>query len=101
MAPTEFDLAICPVVGPEVIAGSSRMKAGTAQKMILNMITTATMIRNGKVYGNRMVDLKATSEKLKERSVAKSQFNKNLVDIILIQIINTPMILMNQMLFNL
>ncbi len=67
-APTEFDLAICPVVGPEVIAGSSRLKAGTAQKMILNMITTTAMIRSGKVYGNRMVDLRAASEKLKERS---------------------------------
>jgi N-acetylmuramic acid 6-phosphate etherase len=68
MAPTEFDLAICPVVGPEAIAGSSRLKAGTAQKMILNMITTTAMILSGKVFGNRMVDLRATSEKLKERS---------------------------------
>ncbi|HBC47403.1 MAG TPA: N-acetylmuramic acid 6-phosphate etherase, partial [candidate division Zixibacteria bacterium] len=68
IAPKEFDLAICPVVGPEVIAGSSRMKAGTAQKMTLNLITTAAMVRLGKVYGNRMVDLRATSEKLKERS---------------------------------
>jgi N-acetylmuramic acid 6-phosphate etherase len=67
-APREFDLAICPVVGPEIIAGSSRMKAGTAQKMVLNMITTAAMIRTGRVYGNRMVDLQAGSEKLKERS---------------------------------
>jgi N-acetylmuramic acid 6-phosphate etherase len=67
-APGEFDLNICPVVGPEVVAGSSRMKAGTAQKMILNMITTAAMIKIGKVYGNRMIDLKASSEKLKERS---------------------------------
>lgn len=67
-APREFDLAICPLVGPEVIAGSSRMKAGTAQKMILNMITTSAMILNGRVYGNRMVDLRATSEKLIERS---------------------------------
>ncbi len=67
-APQDFDLAICPVLGPEVIAGSSRMKAGTAQKMILNMITTAAMIKSGRVFGNRMVDLKATSEKLKERS---------------------------------
>jgi N-acetylmuramic acid 6-phosphate etherase len=65
--PKEFDLAICPVVGPEVIAGSSRMKAGTAQKMTLNLITTAVMVRTGKVYGNRMVDLRTTSEKLKER----------------------------------
>ncbi|OGC96498.1 MAG: N-acetylmuramic acid 6-phosphate etherase [candidate division Zixibacteria bacterium RBG_16_53_22] len=68
MAPKQFDLAICPMVGPEVIAGSSRMKAGTAQKMALNMISTASMIRCGKIYGNRMVDLKATSEKLRERS---------------------------------
>jgi N-acetylmuramic acid 6-phosphate etherase len=67
-APKEFDLVICPVVGPEVVAGSSRMKAGTAQKMILNLITTTAMIRMGKIYGNRMVDLRATSEKLKERS---------------------------------
>jgi N-acetylmuramic acid 6-phosphate etherase len=66
--PQEFDLTICPIVGPEVIAGSSRMKAGTAQKMVLNMISTAAMIRMGKVYGNRMVDLRTTSEKLKERS---------------------------------
>jgi N-acetylmuramic acid 6-phosphate etherase len=66
--PVEFDLAICPVVGPEVIAGSSRMKAGTAQKMVLNMISTASMVYLGKIYGNRMVDLRATSEKLKERS---------------------------------
>jgi N-acetylmuramic acid 6-phosphate etherase len=67
-APREFDLAICPVVGPEIIAGSSRMKAGTAQKMVLNMITTVAMIKTGRVFGNRMVDLQATSEKLKERS---------------------------------
>jgi N-acetylmuramic acid 6-phosphate etherase len=68
IAPCEFDLAICPVVGPEIIAGSSRMKAGTAQKMILNLITTAAMVRLGKVFGNRMVDLRASSEKLRERS---------------------------------
>lgn len=67
-APREFDLTICPVVGPEIIAGSSRMKAGTAQKMVLNMITTAAMIKTGRVFGNRMVDLQATSEKLRERS---------------------------------
>lgn len=68
MAPGDFDLCICLVVGPEVIAGSSRMKAGTAQKMTLNMISTAAMVRTGRVYGNRMVDLSATSEKLRERS---------------------------------
>jgi N-acetylmuramic acid 6-phosphate etherase len=67
-ASREFDLAICPVVGPEIVAGSSRMKSGTAQKLILNMISTATMIKTGRVYGNRMVDLRATSEKLRERS---------------------------------
>lgn len=67
-APKGFDLAICPVVGPEIIAGSSRMKAGTAQKMILNMISTGAMVKIGKIFGNRMVDLKATSEKLRERS---------------------------------
>jgi len=62
------DVAICPVVGPEVVMGSTRMKAGTAQKMILNMITTAAMIRLGKVYENMMVDLQMTSQKLVERS---------------------------------
>jgi len=62
------DVAICPVVGPEVIMGSTRMKAGTAEKLVLNMITTCAMIRLGKVYENMMVDLMATSRKLKERS---------------------------------
>lgn len=63
------DIAIAPVVGPEVIAGSSRMKAGTAQKMVLNMLSTATMIRLGKVYGNLMVDLRPTNAKLRRRAV--------------------------------
>lgn len=62
------DVAICPVVGPEVIMGSTRMKSATAQKMVLNMLTTAAMIRLGKVYGNMMVDLQMTSQKLQERS---------------------------------
>lgn len=62
------DVAICPVVGPEVIMGSTRMKAGTATKLVLNMLTTASMIRLGKVYGNMMVDLQMTSRKLEERS---------------------------------
>ncbi len=62
------DIAICPQVGPEVIAGSTRMKAGTAQKLILNMLSTAAMIRLGKVFGNVMVDLQMTSEKLRERA---------------------------------
>jgi N-acetylmuramic acid 6-phosphate etherase len=63
------DVAICPVVGPEVIMGSTRMKSGTAQKLVLNMITTASMVRLGKVYENMMVDLRRTSEKLVERGI--------------------------------
>jgi len=62
------DIYICPEVGPEVIAGSTRMKSGTAQKLVLNMLTTAAMIRIGKTYGNIMVDLQQTNAKLKERS---------------------------------
>lgn len=62
------DVAICPEVGPEVIMGSTRMKSGTAQKLVLNMITTTAMIRLGKVYENMMVDLQMNSEKLKERA---------------------------------
>ncbi len=64
----DVDVAICPVVGPEVLMGSTRMKAGTAQKLVLNMITTAAFVRMGKAYENMMVDLMATSEKLVERS---------------------------------
>jgi N-acetylmuramic acid 6-phosphate etherase len=60
-------IAITPVVGAEVVTGSSRMKAGTAQKMILNMITTAAMIKAGKVFGNLMVDVEATNAKLVQR----------------------------------
>ena len=63
------EIAIAPVVGPEVIAGSSRMKAGTAQKMILNMLSTAAMVRLGKVYGNLMVDVQPTNAKLQRRAV--------------------------------
>lgn len=63
----DVDVAICPVVGPEVVMGSTRMKAGTATKMVLNMLTTASMIRMGKVYGNMMVDLMTNSRKLEER----------------------------------
>jgi len=62
------DVVIAVVVGPEVIAGSTRMKAGTAQKLVLNMITTAAMVQLGKTYQNWMVDLRATSAKLRERS---------------------------------
>ena len=63
-----IDVAICVDVGPEVIMGSTRMKAGTAQKLVLNMMTTTAMIRLGKVYQNMMVDLKMTSRKLEERA---------------------------------
>ncbi len=62
------ETVIAPHVGPEVIAGSTRMKSGTAQKMILNMLTTASMIRLGKSYGNIMVDLQLTNAKLRERA---------------------------------
>ena len=65
----EAGLVICAEVGPEVIAGSSRLKAGTAQKMILNMLTTGSMIKIGKTYENFMIDLKATNEKLKDRAI--------------------------------
>ncbi|MGG6098876.1 N-acetylmuramic acid 6-phosphate etherase [Pantoea allii] len=63
------DIALTPVVGPEVVTGSSRMKAGTAQKLVLNMLTTGAMIRSGKVYGNLMVDVEATNQKLVQRQV--------------------------------
>jgi N-acetylmuramic acid 6-phosphate etherase len=62
------DVSINVVVGPEVIAGSTRMKAGTAAKMVLNMVTTAAMIRIGKTYGNLMVDLTLKSQKLRRRA---------------------------------
>lgn len=65
----EADIAISPLVGPEVITGSTRMKSGTAQKLVLNMLTTASMIRLGKVYQNLMVDLRASNLKLQARAV--------------------------------
>ncbi|MFN6128398.1 MAG: N-acetylmuramic acid 6-phosphate etherase [Planctomycetota bacterium] len=60
---------ICPLVGPEILSGSTRLKAGTATKMILNMISTGAMVGLGKTYGNRMVDLKPSNAKLKRRSI--------------------------------
>ena len=63
------DRVMAPVPGPEVITGSTRMKSGTAQKMILNMLSTGVMVKLGKVYGNLMVDVKASNEKLRERCV--------------------------------
>ncbi len=64
----EVDVAICPVPGPEVVMGSTRLKAGSAQKMVLNMLTTASMIQLGKVYENMMIDLQLNNVKLVERS---------------------------------
>jgi N-acetylmuramic acid 6-phosphate etherase len=63
------DLMIAPIVGPEVIAGSTRMKAGTAQKLVLNTLSTAVMIRLGKTFGNLMVDVQPLNEKLRQRTV--------------------------------
>ncbi len=63
------DVSIAPITGPEVITGSTRLKCGSAQKMVLNMLSTTVMIKLGKVYGNLMVDVKATNEKLIERTV--------------------------------
>jgi len=64
----QVDVAIVPITGPEAVTGSTRMKAGTATKMVLNMITTGAMVRLGTTFGNLMVDLKATNDKLKDRS---------------------------------
>ncbi|WP_234120895.1 N-acetylmuramic acid 6-phosphate etherase [Clostridium hydrogenum] len=73
----EVDIKINPVVGPEVIMGSTRMKAGTSQKLVLNMITTAAMIKLGKVYGNLMVDLQLSNKKLLDRAVRIIQYATN------------------------
>jgi N-acetylmuramic acid 6-phosphate etherase len=65
---TFVDLTIAPAVGPEVIAGSTRLKAGTATKLVLNMLTTAAMVLTGKTYGNLMVDVQINSDKLRDRA---------------------------------
>ena len=65
----EAGLGICVEAGPEVIAGSSRMKAGSVQKMVLNMLSTGAMIKIGKTYENFMIDLMPTNEKLKDRAI--------------------------------
>ena len=65
---TFVDLTIAPAVGPEIIAGSTRLKAGTATKLVLNMLTTAAMILTGKTYGNLMVDVQINSDKLRDRA---------------------------------
>lgn len=64
------DITMAPIPGPEVVTGSSRMKSGTCQKLVLNMLSTGVMIRLGKVYGNLMVDLQATNEKLRRRAIS-------------------------------
>ena len=69
-AAAHADVAICPEVGPEVVAGSTRLKAGTAQKMVLNMLSTLTMVRLGYVLGNRMANLQTRNRKLVDRAVA-------------------------------
>ena len=66
----EVEIMITPVVGPEVISGSTRLKAGTAQKMVLNMLSTGTMVLLGKTFGNLMVDVQATNHKLKQRALS-------------------------------
>jgi N-acetylmuramic acid 6-phosphate etherase len=65
---TFVDLTIAPAVGPEVIAGSTRLKAGTATKLVLNMLTTSAMVLTGKTYGNLMVDVQINSDKLRDRA---------------------------------
>ena len=66
---TTAKIGICPVVGPEALTGSTRMKSGTAQKLVLNMLSTASMIRLGKTYENLMVDVNASNEKLRARAI--------------------------------
>jgi N-acetylmuramic acid 6-phosphate etherase len=66
---TCVDIMIAPVVGPEVVTGSTRLKAGTAQKMVLNMLSTGAMVLLGKTYGNLMVDVQATNQKLRQRAI--------------------------------
>jgi len=66
----QVEIVIAPAVGPEVLAGSTRLKAGTAQKMVLNMLSTGVMVLLGKTYGNLMVDVRATNAKLQARAVA-------------------------------
>lgn len=69
---------IAPVVGPEVITGSTRLRAGTAQKMVLNMLSTGTMILLGRTFGNLMVDLQATNSNLRQRAIRIVQAATNL-----------------------
>ena len=81
----ESDIAIVPDAGPEVIMGSSRMKSGTAQKLVLNAISTAVMIRLGHVYSNLMIDMPATNEKLRNRAVRMVELAANVTRPIAVQ----------------
>jgi N-acetylmuramic acid 6-phosphate etherase len=81
----ESDIAIVPDAGPEVIMGSSRMKSGTAQKLVLNAISTAVMIRLGHVYSNLMIDMPATNEKLRSRAVRMVELAANVTRPIAVQ----------------
>jgi N-acetylmuramic acid 6-phosphate etherase len=71
---------IAPSVGPEVINGSTRMKAGTAQKMVLNMLSTGTMVKIGRTFGNLMVDMQATNDKLRRRAARIVQLATGLAE---------------------
>lgn len=82
------EIGIIPVVGPEVITGSTRMKAGTAQKMVLNMISTVAMIRLGYVKGNRMTNVKPANEKLKDRSLRILMAETGLNEALAFQLLN-------------
>jgi N-acetylmuramic acid 6-phosphate etherase len=74
------DVAIVALLGPEALTGSTRMKAGTAQKMILNMISTVVMIRLGYVHGNRMTSVRASNEKLKDRALRIFMTETGIID---------------------
>jgi N-acetylmuramic acid 6-phosphate etherase len=67
--PARYDVEIRPLVGPEILAGSTRLKSGTATKLVLNTISTGVMVQLGKVYGNRMVDVAVTNSKLEDRAI--------------------------------
>ncbi|MCX7883651.1 MAG: N-acetylmuramic acid 6-phosphate etherase [Caloramator sp.] len=82
------DISISVIVGPEVIMGSTRMKAGTAQKMVLNMLSTGTMIKLGKVYGNLMVDVQPSNEKLIERAKRIVKLATNEEDYLIERVLN-------------
>ncbi|MFN5726965.1 MAG: N-acetylmuramic acid 6-phosphate etherase, partial [Pseudanabaena sp.] len=67
--PIQYDIEIRPLVGAEILAGSTRLKAGTATKLVLNTVSTGVMVQLGKVYGNRMIDVSVTNSKLEDRAI--------------------------------